>query len=519
MSRCAFFIVLMVWLPFIIVGQQRESNGFTDKPLRIEIKAYSDRETYRIIPCDSTGMILFFKSIELTSDNATRWYFIYYDQNLLQVWMKSAPIHSELTFNKVYRTHDTLNFYFEANKKAKNREINFQILRVVLRNGSLILNNGKTPGSSSMAFFQVDCDYAFLGLNSEGALAQIMVMNLPTGKVKLIPLLEGDQSSLISMTFNSSEKVLSALITKRLSKRNSELYLIRMKSDGTRISEIKLSNYSSDRRLTDMKEIMVSQNEALIAGSYIQSPKKKKSQKDKRTGIFSTHIGTNLQSPINFYNFLDLKNIRQLLSERDILSLRKKSMKKKRPDQEYSLDFSLLLHDIIHWKNQYLLVSETYFPQFHTESFTDYDFYGRPFTNSYSVFDGYRFTGAILTAFDGEGKLVWDNAMSIRNIITFSMEPKVSVYFFRDEIVLAYLSEGRIASRIIKGPEIMEKTSYSELELMSPNEKLLGESNSMMVHWYDEFFLCYGYQEIRDISKSGNDKRLVFFCNKVRFDR
>ena len=519
MSRCGLFIILTIWLPLITFGQQGASEGIVDKPLRIEIPADSDKETYRVIPCDSSGMTLFYKSVELTSDNAIRWYFIYYDQNLQQVWMKSAPILSTLAFKEAYLTHDTLNFYFESEKKAKNRAINFQILRVSLKTGALILNNGKTPGASSMAFFQVDRENAFIGLNSEGGLAKIMVMNLPTGQVSLIPLLDGDQSSLISMSFNASEKVLSAIVTKQLSKRNSEIYLIRLKTDGTKIAETLISNYNSDKKLTDIKEITISENETLMAGSYFQSIKTKKSQEDKRTGIFSSHYTANLQTSINFYNFLDLKNIRQLLSERDILSLRKKSMKKKRADQEYSLDFSLLLHDIIRWEDQFLLVAETYFPQFHTESFTDYDFYGRPFTNSYSVFDGYRFTGVILTAFDKEGKLLWDNAMSIRNIITFSLKPKVSVYFYGDETVLAYLSEGKIATRIINEAETVEKTTYSELELTNPNEKLLAESNSLMVSWYDEFFLCYGYQEIRDISKGSNDKRLVFFCTKVRFDR
>jgi len=326
MGRYGFFIVFVVWLPFITLGQQRESTGLIDKPLRIEIKVDSDKETYRIIPCDSAGMILFYKSIELTSDNSIRWYFVYYDQNLQQIWVKSAPIHSALTYKEVCLTHDTLNFYFEAKKKAKKLEINFQILRVVLRNGALILNNGKTPGSSSMDFFQVEGDDAFIGLNSEGDLAQIMVMNLPTGQVKLIPLFERDHSTLTSMSLNSTEKVLSLLVTKKLSKRNSEIYLIRLKTDGTKISETLISNYSSDRKLIDMREITVSQNETLISGSYIQSVKMKKAQEDKRTGIFSMQINTNLQTSINFYNFLDLKNIRQLLSERDILSLRKKSM-------------------------------------------------------------------------------------------------------------------------------------------------------------------------------------------------
>jgi len=109
--------------------------------------------------------------------------------------------------------------------------------------------------------------------------------------------------------------------------------------------------------------------------------------------------------------------------------------------------------------------------------------------------------------------------MPFRNIVTFSLLPKVSVYFSGNEIVLAYLNEGKIAARIIQDGETIEKTTYSELQLSGPNDKLLAETNSMMVQWYNGYYICYGYQEIRDISKGRQDSRLVFFCNKVLFER
>jgi hypothetical protein len=83
---------------------------------------------------------------------------------------------------------------------------------------------------------------------------------------------------------------------------------------------------------------------------------------------------------------------------------------------------------------------------------------------------------------------------------------------------MASLSEGKIASKIIHNAEVIEKLDFSQVELQYPNDKLLSETKSRMVHWYNNFFLCYGYQEIKNVALERNNKRLVFYFNKIRFD-
>ncbi|NQV03270.1 MAG: hypothetical protein HQ542_11530 [Bacteroidia bacterium] len=519
MSRFGFLTAFLIWFPCMISGQNRESFTVTDKPLRIEIAAQSEKETYRIIPCGSAGMVLFYKSVEVTTDNSTRWYFTFYDRNLQRIWIKSAPILSSQDFKDVAIGEDTLYLYFESDKKNRNREVNFQILRIILQTGSFVLNNGKTPESGAMLSFEVFRQKAFIGLNSEENISSVLIMDLPTGQPLVIPLMPGDPSTLLHCSVDSHTMNMTLLISRQLSKRTTELYFCRYKPDGTKLLETRVSNNNFGYEFTRVTEMGLSDTETLIAGTYTASSARKKSKEVESSGFFTAPVVSAIQESTDFYNFLDMKNIRQLLSERDMLNLRKKSMKKSRSDQEYSLDFSLLLHNILPGNNQFIVAAEAYNLQYHTESFTDYDFYGRPFTNSYSVFEGYRFTGIILAAFDKEGKMIWDNAMSIKNLLSFTLEPKVTLYPSGNEIILTYLSEGKIACRIIQDAGTIEKTSFSELELMTANDKLLAESRSSMVHWFDEYFLCFGYQEIRDISKGGNDKRLVFFCNKVRFDR
>ncbi|MBN1198227.1 MAG: hypothetical protein JXA23_02665 [Bacteroidales bacterium] len=513
--------LLAVWLfclPWISFGQLQEVFTVTDKPLRIEIPAQSDKETYRIIPCGSAGMILFYKSVEITSDNATRWYFSFYDRNMQRVWVKSAPILSFLEYRDIVVGKDTLSLCFESDKKQRNNEINFQILRIALLSGSFILNNGKIPDQGVIRSFSVVNQKAVVGLNNNENKPSLLIMDLPTGQTSVIPLMVTDQSTLLHCSADSLLGNLTLLISKIISKRDADLYLCKYRIDGTTVFETKITTDKPTNVFTNVTSKDLPGSETLIAGTYSATPSGKKAKEVESTGFVTTSLISVVQKSTDYYNFLEMKNIKQLLSEQDLLSLRKKSMKKSHNDQEYSLDFSLLLHDIMVWKDQFIVAAETYFPQYHTESFTDYDFYGRPYTNTYSVFDGYRFNGMILAGFDKEGHLIWDNAMRINNLVSFTLDPKVVLFPSGEEVILTYLSEGKIACRIIRESETIEKTTFSELELMSTNDKLLNESGSRMVYWYDTFFLCSGYQEIRDISKGGNDKRMVFFCNKVRFD-
>jgi len=507
------------WLLCTLTGQAQRAENNLDRPLRIEIPTQSDHETYRIIPLGPQGIILFYKSTETVDINSTKWYFSLFDQNLQQVWIKYAPIAASLNFKFSCQTGDTLNLYFEADRKSRNTDLSFQILRI-LKSGTLILNNGQLPESTTASFFEVIKQQAVLGLNSQDHHANILVMDLPKGEIRMLPMNSEYPETISFMTIDKKESCITTLLIRSISKKTTSLFFNKMTLDGKLILETQISNFNSNNLFIHVKEITTGPHENLIAGTYASgSYSSKKSDEGVSAGLFASPVISTIQTSMNFVNFLDLKNIQPLMGDRDILALRKKSMKKNRSGDNFSLDFSVLLHDLITWKDQIILTAETYYQQYHTETFTDYDFYGRPFTNSYTVFDGYQFAGVILTAFTKEGQLLWDNTMDIKDILTFDLEPKVALLCLDEDVVLIYPTQGKIAAKIIKGNETIEKTSYAELSLMHPSEKVVSASNEQIVYWYDHYFLCYGYQEIKDISSGNADKKMVFYCNKILFER
>jgi hypothetical protein len=250
----------------------------------------------------------------------------------------------------------------------------------------------------------------------------------------------------------------------------------------------------------------------------VSGSQKKNLPFEETTGLFGGASEMISQQPLNLYNFLEMRSAGSVVGEQDILNLKKKALKKKKPLSEYSLDYGVLLHDILEFNGQFLLTAELFTPQYHTESFTDFDFYGRPFTNSYSVFDGYRFFSAIIAGFDRQGKLIWDNQIEIRNLLTFDLTPKVVLFPSGRDIVLCYTSDGKIASKIIRENEVVEPLDFSIPDLMNPGDKLVSELKCAMVHWYGNYFLSYGYQEVGNLAIS-SEKRFVYYFSKLKFDR
>ncbi len=501
-------------------AQTRYASALLNQPLRIEYNASSDNETYRVVPCGSLGIVLFYKSVEKDENGKPKWYFTYYDHNLQVNWTKSVPLEEEIDFSLSDLGGDTLSLFFQASPKTKDPSVIFRILRIALPNGNLILNNGDMPAGASANQFRVVHQTAFATMQIHNAEAQLMVVNLPTGDIAFYPVTGASQTGFVTLVIDPQSLALTGIVRKQVSKKYWDNYLITGGPHGLLPGETLITTISAERELVDCRLAEPSGHGTLVLGTYLMASSATDQQQamTRSSGFFGSQFDGTNQKTLFFNNYLDLKCAGSLLSEKDLLAIRKKAMKKTRSSEEFSSDLNVVLHDAFRFKGQNILVGESYYAQYHTETFTDFDFYGRPFTNTYNVFDGYRFSNAIVAAFDDNGQLLWDNSMEIRNLLTDEQIPHVSVFPSGNNLVMAYLSEGKVASQIIHEGSVVEKTEYSELDLADPNDRLVTETKSMLVPWYGNYFLCYGYQEIKNISGGGKAKKLVFYCNKVQFE-
>lgn len=503
------------------IGQQPQASGNIDRPVRVEITAKSTDETYHVIPTKSSNVLLYFRSIETVGDSLTKWYISLYDKDLNRVWMKSFLVRTGLDVKDYFCDHDMLTLVFLANEKTKEIAGSEMIIRLDCQSGTINATRCLLTGNVISEKFVTLRDRTFLGYNLKNEPAHFQIVELGSGKVIDCQLtLHGTPSTVTGFLIDSLHSTIYATVRETISKNKNVTYLQKMDFSGTKLSETEISTISSLWEIRNPQIILINPDDLLVIATYSAASRSGKNNQPKSSsGFFTCRIRNGNQTNIQFKNFLELKNFQYMMGDKDLNAIRKKASKKNRSLDDYATEISLLVHPLIIHNDQVIFMGESYIPEYHSENFTEFDFYGRPYINTYNVFDGYRYTSAIIAGFDKTGNLKWDNSMEIRNLISTELDPKVNVYFSSsDTMVLCYSSEARIASKIIWKNEVVEKLDFSAMDQLYPEDKMLNESKNNMVPWYGPFFLCYGYQEIKNINSSENKKRLVYYFMKLKFD-
>jgi len=174
------------------------------------------------------------------------------------------------------------------------------------------------------------------------------------------------------------------------------------------------------------------------------------------------------------------------------------------------------VHEIIERDEEYLLVGEAYYPRY-----SQPNYYGGFNTFGDNVyFDGYRYTHAVVFAFDKRGNRIWDNCFEINDVITFQLEQFVNVGPVNDKIVLMYEYDGKIQSKIIEESEVISGKTETELATNFDSDRIRDYEQYFggLHYWYGDFFYVYGVQDIRnEFLESGNQNRTVFYINKLSY--
>jgi hypothetical protein len=137
------------------------------------------------------------------------------------------------------------------------------------------------------------------------------------------------------------------------------------------------------------------------------------------------------------------------------------------------------------------------------------------------VFDGYQYTHAVVIGFDQNGKLLWDNSFEINDVRTMQLEQFVKVEAADDRLVLLYLYENTIRSKVIRDGDVIEgkavnelRTGYAE-DVVKPQDT----QGSTLDYWYGNVFYAKGMQRVRNMTAAGVElNRWVFFINKITYE-
>jgi hypothetical protein len=290
-------------------------------------------------------------------------------------------------------------------------------------------------------------------------------------------------------------------------------YLLDVDTDGFFNTPMKIDE-SAGRFIKSITVGAVGESDVVIAGTYGNA------SFGPNNGIYFGASSEGEITDITSYNFLEIPNYLDYLPERDQNRLENKIERKASKGKELETSEYLVMHNLIPVDNDFLLITEAYYPTYRTEYRTT-TVKGKTTTTPVQVFDGYQYTHAMIAKFNKEGEMLWSQVFKMY----LWYKPFVARTFIRiaaqeqNSIQLVYADGKNIYSKSFSfdGEILYDKTS-NPINTDNENDKVK-QSYSNISYWYDKYFLSYGVQSIKNkVDDDVKRKRTVLFLNKVSFE-
>ncbi|MBI1183458.1 hypothetical protein GC194_04270 [bacterium] len=478
---------------------------------RLEIELKDDYEGEQIIPFDDKGFLLLAKK-KGTEGGQEEWKFDAYNTDLRLGPSSSFKLDKDFYFSDRFKTDDCLYLLF------KNRKYEFLIIKLRLEDMHVERSGGRLLKKSVVTKFVVLGDLAYLVVSVKGD-NHLLRVDLKNDKSTIIPIMipgfSAKRTSLGNVEIMEDDEEIMVMVKGSKSKKESEYFSLILNNNSSKPQVFPLS--------TDIEENLVNVSATKIDGnSYIFTGTYSDRNSSWATGLFFAKGSNGKLDFIRFHSFLDLKNFLDYLPENKANKIEKKRDRKMAKGKDYDLHYLMAMHHIIVTDEGYLFLGEAYYPTYRTETYTSTSTVnGRVVTttNTRTVFDGFKYTHAVLAMFDMSGYLRWD--------ICFKMDPFYKPFYEKKFISVALNKQEAIKMVYVDGNSInMKAVSFSGKEMKTTSDDFMqtGEKNSKTItyfsyidFWFDDYFIAYGAQTVKNTELKGEDrKRKVYFVNKIK---
>jgi hypothetical protein len=527
-------------------------------PMRVEIEAKHTSDDYVIIPIGEEGLLQFNETKEKAKDKNRVWSFVKYDTDFKEVWSKDINVLKNVEYISfvLKNGHVYLLMADKVTGEISFIRNDYEVIDIDLKTGKNEITAGKLPQRLIYSGFSVEGKTAMFGGTSIPSSGQILFRSCVSYAACLIPVCFGymdikrhpilvkvdlktkkgmvmatnykGTAGILDIGCNDADKTLNTLFYNRPSKKVNKVFLKEYNEEATESNQYEIDPEGENMLLNGRLLSSKTAGEKFLAGTF-SLPKKEgiivklkkamapNSYQPTPSGIYITKLNGVSQEYIEYYKFSQLKNFFKFLGGKTEKKAKEKVEKREKRGKSEGINYRFIFHDAINHNGQKVIVAEAYYPEYHYEYYIDAN--GK--ASSRRVFDGFRYTHALVLGFDTKGELLWDNCFEIADILTMNLKERVKIMPLGDDVMLAYAVGGYIKSKIIRENDVVDGKTSTKIESEFLNDKVKANYNSDMSFWYDNYFLASGFQKIKN--KDGKKvvdkkKRTVFYFNKIVFN-
>lgn len=493
-SLCVFFLAIN----YTGNAQQVLQTG------RFEIPAPRDEKPFEVVTAFERGVVLYRRVGTYTKDHIQ---LIKLDTAFHEQWRGFLPIENRYILVGKRVDNDKLFFLLRYHDFSQN---NFQLFSINLTSGDFIMRDIRNFIPFSPNEFQVTDKGAIMG-GYYNQVPVVMYYSFETGKARILPGLlneSGDLTQIQTYRDNSFDVLISA----RNFRGENTIFIKSYDENGDLRRNFSL-NPAEKSHLIFARSVKTPDNIELVAGVFGGR------NSLYSRGVFLANIDDEGNQQLRYYTYGDLENFFKYLKARREARVKERIERRKIKGKRTRFNYRFLVHEIVPFKDQYVLLGEAFYPKY-----TSGRSYG-PFFGSYGgsssmlmrdgrIFDGYHYTHAVVMGFDKSGRLLWDNSFEINDVKTFTLEQFVKLEVQGDRIALLYLFDNQLRTKIIKDNDVLEGKSIETIRMSSETDVAKGDRTDLnkLEYWYRNYFYAYGIQEV---SNASTGRRRVFFINKI----
>ncbi|MEM7371790.1 MAG: hypothetical protein AAF587_24455 [Bacteroidota bacterium] len=441
-----------------------------------------------------------------TTKKQNEWKFEKFDTDLKSVKTESVFLEKKMFIYASFVNEDRVQFLFQ------NLKGNFSIVTVESSHLEVTKIDGVLPKDATVNEMTVLGDYTFFRARKKNT-KYLFSVNWKTGEKKLIPYEIGNISPMKTalMNFqvleNSNEVFLYAKVY--IAKGKSDIFVIRLNSEGNKEGVFNLTK-DIEENLVHVSALKLTEDKYIYTGTYSTE------YTYLSEGLFFCQAKNDKVEFIEFYNFLDFENFLSYLPEKKIKKIKQKKENKEKKAKELIENYRISPHELIVIDDGIIFLGEAYYPAYSAD--------GTSATGD--SFIGNKYTHAIIGKFDENGKLLWDETFKISSLDSnpslFDPKRYISITEKKQNSINMVFSKYNIIHSISidYSGAILQDHQYDAIQSTYEGDKVLN-SFSDVDYWYDNYFIVYGKQEIKNTNDTANSKRKreVYFINKIKFEK
>ena len=428
---------------------------------------------------------------------------IHTDTSFHEKWRGHLPIDRQLEFAKQITANGNLYLlFFDSDFSDRS----FYVYEINLDRGNYTTYIVRNSVPFVPRVFEINTKGALIG-GYFNRTPLVLFFEFSTLKSKILPGLLNEVGELTQVRVNEDQSF-NVLISAKNYQKQQTLWLKNYDPTG-KLQRNFMLQPEGNNNLIFGRAIQTNSNAQIITGVFGNK------NSEYSRGLFVARVSNDGVQQIKYYNYADLENFFKYMRVKQEKRVKERINRKKIKGKKIKMQYRFLVHELVPYKNQFILLGEAFYPRFkHIDGV-----YGSSGKTSY-VFDGYQYTHAVVLGIDSNGELLWDNSFEINDVKTYTLEQFVKMDAQKEKIALLYLYDNNIRTKIIQDSIVLEGKSSNQLQ-MRPEASLDSEKSggiNKLDYWYDDYFFAYGVQNLGTANFLGRSKRKVFFVSKVSYE-